>query len=102
MSLRVDAAHKIKFSRWSKLNDLLISVLRAHGLSAADLGGKSDPYCVLQLDNDRIQTHTVYKTLAPEWHRHFTLSVYVVHLLVRFTCVLRPACSLVTVLDRMK
>jgi hypothetical protein len=51
-------------------------VLRAEGLSAADIGGKSDPYCVLELVNDRLQTHTVYKTLAPEWHKQFTLLVF--------------------------
>lgn len=53
----------------------LCAVLRAQGLSAADIGGKSDPYCVLELGNDRLQTHTVYKTLAPEWHKQFTLFV---------------------------
>ena len=31
----------------------MIQVYRAKGLYAADLGGNSDPYCVLQLDNTR-------------------------------------------------
>lgn len=35
--------------------------------------GKSDPFCVLELGNDRLQTHTVYKTLNPEWNKVFTL-----------------------------
>lgn len=39
--------------------------------------GKSDPFCVLELGNDRLQTHTVYKSLNPEWNQVFTLSVWV-------------------------
>lgn len=35
--------------------------------------GKSDPFCVLELNNDRLQTHTVYKNLNPEWNKVFTL-----------------------------
>lgn len=37
--------------------------------------GKSDPFCVLELNNDRLQTHTVYKNLSPEWNKVFTLWV---------------------------
>lgn len=37
--------------------------------------GKSDPYCVLQLGNDRLQSNTVYKNLHPEWNKVFTLWV---------------------------
>lgn len=39
--------------------------------------GKSDPFCVLELGNDRLLTHTVYKSLHPEWNKVFTLSVYI-------------------------
>lgn len=35
--------------------------------------GKSDPFCVVELSNDRLQTHTVYKNLNPEWNKVFTL-----------------------------
>ena len=52
-----------------------VAVLRAHDLKSADLGGKSDPYCVLELVNDRLQTHTQYKTLEPDWRKVFVLSV---------------------------
>lgn len=48
-------------------------VFRAQGLAAADLGGKSDPFCVLELVNARLQTQTEYKTLAPNWQKIFTL-----------------------------
>jgi hypothetical protein len=54
---------------------VMLLVLRAHDLRAADIGGKSDPYCVLELVNDRLQTHTEYKTLFPEWGKVFTLLV---------------------------
>lgn len=37
--------------------------------------GKSDPFCVVELSNDRLQTHTVYKNLNPEWNKVFTLWV---------------------------
>lgn len=52
---------------------LTIKVFGATGLAAADLGGKSDPFCVLELINSRLQTQTEYKTLAPNWNKIFTL-----------------------------
>jgi len=53
----------------------MCAVLKAQDLKSADIGGKSDPYCVLELVNDRLQTHTEYKTLFPEWGKVFTLLV---------------------------
>ena len=41
-------------------------MFKAQGLSSADIGGKSDPFCVLELNNDRVSTHTEYKP----WHHH--------------------------------
>uniref|UniRef100_A0A673A0D1 Multiple C2 and transmembrane domain-containing protein 2-like n=1 Tax=Sphaeramia orbicularis TaxID=375764 RepID=A0A673A0D1_9TELE len=38
-----------------------------------------DPFCVLELENDRLQTHTVYKTLHPEWNKVFTFPVKDIH-----------------------
>lgn len=52
---------------------LHVSVIKAQGVAAADIGGKSDPYCVLELVNARLQTQTEYKTLSPEWGKVFTL-----------------------------
>ena len=52
---------------------LIVSAVKAQGLASADIGGKSDPFCVLELVNDRLQTHTEYKTLYPEWGKIFTL-----------------------------
>ena len=64
---------------------------------AADIGGKSgivlhkkcsycklnlfnlkyiqDPFVVLELDNQRLQTHTEYKTVSPVWNRRLELPV---------------------------
>ncbi|XP_061748637.1 multiple C2 and transmembrane domain-containing protein 2-like isoform X2 [Nerophis ophidion] len=58
---------------------LQVKVIKASDLLAADLNGKSDPFCVLELVNDRLQTHTVYKNLHPEWNQVFTFPVRDVH-----------------------
>ncbi|XP_028829640.1 multiple C2 and transmembrane domain-containing protein 1 isoform X3 [Denticeps clupeoides] len=52
-----------------------IKVIRAEGLLAADVTGKSDPFCVVELCNDRLKTHTVYKNLSPEWNKVFTFNI---------------------------
>ncbi|XP_063988130.1 multiple C2 and transmembrane domain-containing protein isoform X2 [Diachasmimorpha longicaudata] len=70
-----------KYSLWNSLQrprdvgHLTVKVYRAQGLAAADLGGKSDPFCVLELVNSRLQTQTEYKTLAPNWQKIFTFNV---------------------------
>lgn len=50
--------------------DVILNVIYLHCPS-----GKSDPFCVLELNNDRLQIHTVYKNLSPEWNKVFTLWV---------------------------
>ena len=52
---------------------LIVKIIKAEGLHSADLGGKSDPFAVLEVANDRVHTHTEYKTLAPVWQKVFTL-----------------------------
>lgn len=64
---------------------LSVKVFEAVGLAAADLNGKSDPYCVLELVNARVQTQTVYKTLNPQWNRTFTFFVKDVHEVLELT-----------------
>ncbi|XP_076679201.1 multiple C2 domain and transmembrane region protein isoform X5 [Andrena cerasifolii] len=61
--------------RMRDVGHLTVKVFRAQGLAAADLGGKSDPFCVLELVNARLQTQTEYKTLAPNWQKIFTFNV---------------------------
>lgn len=58
---------------------LQVKVIKAADLLAADLNGKSDPFCVLELGNDRLQTHTIYKSLHPEWNKVFTFPVKDIH-----------------------
>ncbi|XP_034426718.1 multiple C2 and transmembrane domain-containing protein 2 isoform X1 [Hippoglossus hippoglossus] len=58
---------------------LQVKVIKAADLLAADLNGKSDPFCVLELGNDRLQTHTIYKNLHPEWNQVFTFPVKDIH-----------------------
>uniref|UniRef100_A0A3Q1F773 Multiple C2 domains, transmembrane 1b n=1 Tax=Acanthochromis polyacanthus TaxID=80966 RepID=A0A3Q1F773_9TELE len=62
-------------SNFKDVGIVQVKVMRAEGLMAADVNGKSDPFCVLELNNDRLQTHTVYKNLNPEWNKVFTFNV---------------------------
>lgn len=60
------------------LNDvgfLIVKIVKAEDLLAADFGGYSDPFCVLELVNNRLQTNTVYKNLCPVWNKTFEFRV---------------------------
>ncbi|KAM7416510.1 hypothetical protein PAMA_018525 [Pampus argenteus] len=80
-----------RYSLWRSLHNLKdvgvvqIKVIRAEGLMAADVTGKSDPFCVVELSNDRLQTHTVYKNLNPEWNKVFTFNVKDIHSVLEVT-----------------
>ncbi|XP_057686918.1 multiple C2 and transmembrane domain-containing protein 2-like isoform X1 [Corythoichthys intestinalis] len=63
----------------SDVGFLQVKVIKACDLLSADLNGKSDPFCVLELCNDRLQTHTVYKSLQPDWNKVFTFPVRDIH-----------------------
>ncbi|KAJ8003242.1 hypothetical protein DPEC_G00167370 [Dallia pectoralis] len=52
-----------------------VKVFRATELASTDLNGKSDPFCVLELGNSRLQTQTIHKTLNPEWNTVFTFPI---------------------------
>ncbi|XP_074547188.1 multiple C2 and transmembrane domain-containing protein 1 isoform X2 [Halichoeres trimaculatus] len=67
------------FSNLKDVGMVQVKVMRAEGLMAADVTGKSDPFCVLELNNDRLQTHTVYKNLNPEWNKAFTFNLKDIH-----------------------
>ncbi|KAI5098254.1 multiple C2 and transmembrane domain-containing protein 2, partial [Silurus meridionalis] len=58
---------------------LQVKVLRATDLSSTDLNGKSDPFCVLELGNSKLQTQTIYKTINPEWRTAFTFPIKDIH-----------------------
>ncbi|XP_028273899.1 multiple C2 and transmembrane domain-containing protein 1 isoform X4 [Parambassis ranga] len=73
------------FSRLRDVGIVQVKVMRAEGLMAADVNGKSDPFCVLELTNDRLQTHTIYKNLNPEWNKAFTFNVKDIHSVLEVT-----------------
>nr|XP_057913406.1 multiple C2 and transmembrane domain-containing protein 1-like isoform X3 [Doryrhamphus excisus] len=93
------------FSNMKDVGVVQVKVLRAEGLMAADvtgeevsrirpasvscvkclMSGKSDPFCVVELSNDRLQTHTVYKNLNPEWNKVFTFNVKDIHSVLEVT-----------------
>ena len=60
-------------------------VYQARGLSSKDLTGKSDPFCVVELDANRLRTHTIYKTLDPVWNKSFVIPVQDIHSVVKLT-----------------
>lgn len=62
-----------------------MKVFRAVGLASADLGGKSDPFCVVELGNARLQTQTEYKTLCPSWQKIFTFNVRDINNVIEIT-----------------
>ncbi|XP_068131240.1 multiple C2 and transmembrane domain-containing protein 2 [Hyperolius riggenbachi] len=70
---------KNSFQNLKDIGFLQVKVLRAEDLLAADFSGKSDPFCVLEVGNDRLQTHTVYKNLNPEWNKVFTFPIKDLH-----------------------
>ncbi|KAK9408400.1 multiple C2 and transmembrane domain-containing protein 1 [Crotalus adamanteus] len=49
------------------------------------LGCKSDPFCVIELNNDRLLTHTIYKNLNPEWNKIFTFNIKDIHSVLEVT-----------------
>ncbi|XP_074027374.1 multiple C2 domain and transmembrane region protein isoform X2 [Leptinotarsa decemlineata] len=63
------------FHNIKDVGHLTVKVFKAQGLASADIGGKSDPFCVLELGNARLQTQTEYKTLTPSWNKIFTFNV---------------------------
>uniref|UniRef100_A0A6Q2Z1J3 C2 domain-containing protein n=1 Tax=Esox lucius TaxID=8010 RepID=A0A6Q2Z1J3_ESOLU len=76
---------KRSFKNLRDVGFLQVKVIKANDLLAADLNGKSDPFCVLELGNDRLQTHTLYKTLNPDWNKVFTFPVKDIHDVLELT-----------------
>lgn len=60
---------------WGQVGELSVTVYGAQDLSTLSLGGKADAYCVLELDNSRVQTHVVPGTSDPIWHKSYTFTV---------------------------
>ncbi|XP_070687550.1 multiple C2 and transmembrane domain-containing protein 2 [Pempheris klunzingeri] len=64
---------------------LQVKLIKANDLPATDLNGKSNPLCVVELSNSKLQTHTIYKTLNPEWNKAFTFPIKDIHEVVELT-----------------
>uniref|UniRef100_A0A8C5LU61 Multiple C2 and transmembrane domain-containing protein 1 n=1 Tax=Leptobrachium leishanense TaxID=445787 RepID=A0A8C5LU61_9ANUR len=73
------------FSNIKDVGFVQVKIIRAEGLMAADVTGKSDPFCVVELNNDRLMTHTVYKNLNPEWNKVFTFNITDIHSVLEVT-----------------
>ncbi|NWH15352.1 MCTP1 protein, partial [Grus americana] len=78
------------FRNMKDVGFLQVKVIRAEALMAADVTGKdsfskSDPFCVVELNNDRLLTHTVYKNLNPEWNKIFTFNIKDIHSVLEVT-----------------
>ncbi|XP_054475457.1 multiple C2 and transmembrane domain-containing protein 2 [Anoplopoma fimbria] len=64
---------------------LQAKVVKANDLPAADLNGKSNAFCVVELGNCKLQTHTIYKSLNPEWNKAFTFPIKDIHDVIEVT-----------------
>ncbi|KAL0968270.1 hypothetical protein UPYG_G00264580 [Umbra pygmaea] len=64
---------------------LQVKVFKATDLTATDLNGKSDPFCVLELGNSKLQTQTIHKSLNPEWNKVFTFPIKDIHDVLELT-----------------
>ncbi|KAM3609519.1 uncharacterized protein V6R79_016270 [Siganus canaliculatus] len=64
---------------------LQVKVIKGNDLPATDLNGKSNPFCVVELGNSKLQTHTIYKTANPEWSKAFTFPIKDIHDVIEFT-----------------
>ncbi|XP_042328683.1 multiple C2 and transmembrane domain-containing protein 2 isoform X2 [Sceloporus undulatus] len=73
------------FQKIKDIGFLQVKILKAVDLLAADFSGKSDPFCLLELGNDRLQSYTVYKNLNPEWNQVFTFPVKDIHEVLEVT-----------------
>ena len=49
----------------------MVKIYKAQGLANTDVIGKSDPFCVVQLNNDRFVTQTDCNNLSPYWGKVF-------------------------------
>lgn len=59
---------------------LRVTLLTGHDILAVDRGGKSDPYAVFTLNGERAFKSSIKKkTVNPEWHEDFVVSVVSIH-----------------------
>ena len=54
-------------------------------MRAADLNGKSDPYCIVRLGRHKMRTKIIRETLWPKWNETFTVPAEEVESIVTST-----------------
>ncbi|XP_062310283.1 rasGAP-activating-like protein 1 [Osmerus eperlanus] len=58
----------------AKNTSLYFRIVEGRNLSAKDVSGTSDPYCIVKVDNEVVaRTATVWKNLNPFWGEEYTL-----------------------------
>uniref|UniRef100_A0A3Q2Z0A2 Multiple C2 domains, transmembrane 2a n=1 Tax=Hippocampus comes TaxID=109280 RepID=A0A3Q2Z0A2_HIPCM len=80
-----DASLRNSYKSTGEIGFLQVKVLKANELPATDINGKSNPYCVIALGNGKLQTHTIYKSVNPEWNKAITFPVKDIHDVVELT-----------------
>ncbi|XP_055011731.1 multiple C2 and transmembrane domain-containing protein 2 isoform X2 [Boleophthalmus pectinirostris] len=64
---------------------LQVKVVRANDLASSDINGKINPFCVVEVGNSRLQTHTMYKTSNPEWNKALSFPIKDIHEVIEVT-----------------
>jgi Ca2+-dependent lipid-binding protein len=54
---------------------LTVHVVEARDLKPMDMDGTSDPYIILQIEDQRIETNYKKSTLNPVWNESFTFEI---------------------------
>ncbi|KAI8429921.1 hypothetical protein MSG28_000392 [Choristoneura fumiferana] len=76
VSVPADKYHWYRLNNaWNEVGQLSVTVHGARGLSPLGLTGKADAFCVLELDNSRVQTHTLRGTAEPNWNKSYTFGI---------------------------
>lgn len=57
-----------------------MKVIRVEGLMVVDVIGKSDLFCVVELNNDRLLIYIVYKNFNFEWNKVFMFNIKDIYL----------------------
>ena len=59
-----------------KMSNFFHAVIAGRNLISMDVGGKSDPYCVITVGEEEAKTDVQYNTVNPEWNASFSFSLY--------------------------
>jgi Ca2+-dependent lipid-binding protein len=54
---------------------LTVHVVEARDLKPMDMDGTSDPYVILEIEDQRIETNYKQQTLSPVWNESFTFDI---------------------------